>query len=71
VNVVGRRYRPDLYIAVMPGADKSRAYCLEMIAADLLAGASQEAGAESTLFLALARLMARFPWHKECNCWTL
>jgi len=43
--------------ALMLGTDKSRGYCLEMIAADFLAGASLEAGPESTLFLALARLI--------------
>jgi len=43
--------------ALMLGTDKSRGYCLEMIAADFLAGASLEAGAESKLFLALARLV--------------
>jgi len=34
---------------MMLGTDKSRGYCLEMICADFLAGASLEAGAESTL----------------------
>jgi hypothetical protein len=43
--------------ALMLGTDKSRGYCLEMICADFLAGANLEAGAESTLFLALARLV--------------
>ena len=47
--------------ALMLGTDKSRGYCLEMIAADFLAGASLEAGAESTLFLALARLIGALP----------
>jgi len=47
--------------ALMLGTDKSRGYCLEMIAADFLAGASLEAGAESTLFLALARLISALP----------
>ena len=45
----------------MLGTDKSRGYCLEMIAADFLAGASLEAGAENTLFLALARLIGALP----------
>jgi len=45
----------------MLGTDKSRGYCLEMICADFLAGASLEAGAESTLFLALARLIGALP----------
>jgi len=43
--------------ALMLGTDKSRGYCLEMICADFLAGASLEAGSEGTLFLALARLI--------------
>jgi hypothetical protein len=47
--------------ALMLGTDKSRGYCLEMICADFLAGASLEAGAESTLFLALARLIDALP----------
>jgi hypothetical protein len=47
--------------ALMLGTDKSRGYCLEMICADFLAGASLEAGAENTLFLALARLMGALP----------
>jgi len=47
--------------ALMLGTDKSRGYCLEMIAADFLAGASLEAGAESMLFLALARLIGALP----------
>ena len=47
--------------ALMLGTDKSRGYCLEMIAADFLAGASLEAGAENTLFLALARLIGALP----------
>jgi len=47
--------------ALMLGTDKSRGYCLEMICADFLAGASLEAGAESMLFLALARLISALP----------
>jgi len=47
--------------ALMLGTDKSRGYCLEMICADFLAGASLEAGAEGTLFLALARLIGALP----------
>ena len=47
--------------ALMLGTDKSRGYCLEMICADFLAGASLEAGAESKLFLALARLISALP----------
>jgi hypothetical protein len=43
--------------ALMLGTAKSRGYCLEMICADFLAGASLEPGAENMLFLALARLI--------------
>ena len=47
--------------ALMLGTGKSRGYCLEMIAADFLAGASLEPGAEDMLFLALARLIGILP----------
>jgi hypothetical protein len=47
--------------ALMLGTNKSRGYCLEMICADFLAGASLEPGAEDTLFLALARLIGILP----------
>jgi hypothetical protein len=47
--------------ALMLGTNKSRGYCLEMIAADFLAGASLEPGAEDMLFLALARLIGILP----------
>lgn len=42
----------------MLGTDKSRGYCLEMICADFLAGASLEADQKDALFLALARLIS-------------
>ena len=47
--------------ALMLGTDKSRGYCLEMICADFLAGASLQAKTEGTLFLALARLIDTLP----------
>ena len=47
--------------ARMLGSDKSRGYCLEMICADFLAGASLEAGTEGTLFIALTRLIGALP----------
>jgi hypothetical protein len=47
--------------ALMLGTDKSRGYCLEMICADFLAGASLEAGTEGTLFIALTRLTGALP----------
>jgi hypothetical protein len=47
--------------ALMLGTGKSRGYCLEMIAADFLAGESLEPGAEDILFLALGRLIGVLP----------
>jgi hypothetical protein len=47
--------------ARMLGSDKSRGYCLEMICADFLAGASLENGNEPTLLLAITRLVGRLP----------
>ena len=47
--------------ALMLGTDKSRGYCLEMICADFLAGASLETDHENALFLALARLIGAIP----------
>jgi len=47
--------------ALMLGTSKSRGYALEMIAADFLAGASLEPGAEDLLFLALGRLIEILP----------
>lgn len=62
VNVAGRRKQYlDLYIELMLGTDKSRAYCPEMICADFLAGVSLGAGQENTLFLALVRLIRALP----------
>ena len=47
--------------ALMLGTTKSRGYCLEMICADFLAGASLEPQAEDMLFVALARLIGVLP----------
>ena len=47
--------------ALMLGSDKSRGYCLEMICADFLAGASEQAGDPEALLLALTRLIASLP----------
>jgi hypothetical protein len=41
----------------MLGSDKSRAYCLEMICADFLAGVSLEAGNRDALLPCLTRLV--------------
>jgi len=47
--------------AWMLGTDKSRGYCLEMICADFMAGASLEAGNPDVLFTSLGRLFAMLP----------
>ena len=47
--------------ALMLGSDKSRSYCLEMICADFLAGASLETGNQDALLSALTRLIAGLP----------
>ena len=45
----------------MLGSDKSRGYCLEMICADFLAGASLETGNQDALLSALTRLVLSLP----------
>jgi hypothetical protein len=45
----------------MLGSDKSRGYCLEMICADFLAGASLEADRQDALLSAFTRLILGFP----------
>jgi hypothetical protein len=47
--------------ALMLGTDKSRGYCLEMICADFLAGASLEAKQPEGLLLAVQRLYSLLP----------
>ena len=47
--------------ALMLGSDKSRGYCLEMICADFLAGASLAEGNESALVTSLTRLVVALP----------
>ena len=47
--------------ALMLGSDKSRGYCLEMICADFLAGASTCEGQSDVLFLSLERLCQMLP----------
>ncbi len=47
--------------ALMLGTDKSRGYCLEMICADFLAGASLENGNSGALLLSLRRLYQLLP----------
>ena len=46
---------------LMLGSDKSRGYCLEMICADFLAGASLDIGNQETLVSALTRLVLGLP----------
>jgi hypothetical protein len=46
---------------LMLGSDKSRGYCLEMICADFLAGASLEAGNQDALLPCLTRLVFNLP----------
>ena len=47
--------------ALMLGSDKSRGYCLEMICADFLAGASWEASNKEALLASLTRLVNGLP----------
>jgi hypothetical protein len=47
--------------ALMLGSDKSRGYCLEMICADFLAGASLETGNPDALLHSLTRLVLGLP----------
>ena len=54
--------------ALLLGTDKSRDYCLEMICADFLAGASLETDQEDALFLAQARLLGAIPSRGDCKC---
>ena len=57
--------------ALMLGTDKSRGYCLEMICADFLAGASLE-GRRWRIRCSWHSLGSStlFPWRRDCNCWT-
>jgi hypothetical protein len=47
--------------ALMLGTDKSRGYCLEMICADFLAGASLEGENSKSLLMSLDRLFGLLP----------
>jgi hypothetical protein len=47
--------------ALMLGSDKSRGYCLEMICADFLAGATLESGDSSVLLCSVLRLFKFLP----------
>ena len=52
---------------LMLGGDKSRGYCLEMICADFLAGASLEADDENKLLFALTRLIDSLAPEQKCR----
>jgi hypothetical protein len=47
--------------ALMLGSDKSRSYCLEMICADFLAGASLDSDHQETLLVSLCHLASLLP----------
>jgi hypothetical protein len=47
--------------ALMLGSDKSRGYCLEMICADFLAGASLQDGDPEVLYFSVVRLLDMLP----------
>jgi hypothetical protein len=51
--------------ALMLGGDEARGYCLEMIAADFLAGVAQETSNESMLLAALVRLINLLMPHQQ------
>jgi hypothetical protein len=53
------------YAARMLGSDKSRGYCLEMICADFLAGASGEIGDVAGLATALSRYFRLMPHEQQ------
>jgi len=55
--------------ALMLGSDRSRGYCLEMICADFLAGASLDAGIPETFKRSIARLLQFLtPEHRKELC---
>ena len=53
--------------ALMLGSDKSRGYCLEMICADFLAGASLEEPNSRTLLDSIHRLLGLLPGPQKCE----
>jgi hypothetical protein len=52
---------------LMLGGDRPRGYCLEMICADFLAGASLEAADENKLLFALMRLIGSLAAEQKCQ----
>jgi hypothetical protein len=53
--------------ALMLGSDKSRGYCLEMICADFLAGASVEGNDPDVLLQSLSRYYRLLPAEQQGN----
>ena len=51
--------------ALMLGSDKSRGYCLEMICADFLAGASLDSGQPELLLQTISRLFTFLPGEQK------
>ena len=51
--------------ALMLGSDRSRAYCLEMICADFLAGANLDNGDPETLLFSMARFFKFLPGEQQ------
>ena len=51
--------------AWMPGTDKSRGYCLEMICADFLAGANLDDQNPETLLCSMARFFKFLPGEQK------
>jgi hypothetical protein len=51
--------------ALMLGSDRSRAFCLEMICADFLAGASLDSGNPETLLFSMTRLFRFLPENQQ------
>jgi len=49
----------------MLGTNKSRGYCLEMICADFLAGASLESGNQESLLGSLCRVATLLPYEMK------
>jgi hypothetical protein len=47
--------------ALMPGSDRSRGYCLEMICADFLAGANLDSGDPQTFLFSMTRFFKLLP----------
>jgi hypothetical protein len=56
--------------ALMLGSDKSRGYCLEMICADFLAGASLDNGNPETCFSRLGDVLSSYPAKRGRHFWS-